>query len=53
LIGQAGKFTDELKVFIDVQHGEPDEFGSGGNQQIGDGRPAVLADVREHYCGDI
>jgi hypothetical protein len=45
LVGLAGDAADELKVFVEVQHGEADALGGGRDEQVGDGRPAVLAGV--------
>ena len=39
----AGDAGDEVEVLVQVQHGKPSEFSSGGNQQVGDRRCAVLA----------
>ena len=38
----AGDFSDEIEVRIDVEDGEPRGFGCGGDQQVGDGRSAML-----------
>ena len=39
----AGDAGDEVEVLVQVQDGEPPEFSSGGNQQVGNRRRAVLA----------
>ena len=39
----AGDAGDEVEVLVQVQDGEPPELSSGGNQQVGNRRRAVLA----------
>ena len=39
----AGDAGGEVEVLVQVQHGNPREFSSGGNQQVGNRRRAVLA----------
>lgn len=38
----AGDSGNEIEVLIDVEDGEPRGFGCGGDQQVGDGRSAML-----------
>jgi hypothetical protein len=38
----AGDRGDEIEVLIDVEDGEPRGFGCGGDQEVRDGRSAVL-----------
>jgi hypothetical protein len=42
LNGLAGQVGDEFEVFVHVQHGQAGEFGGGGDDQVGNGRCAVL-----------
>ena len=43
MAGDGGDADDEVEVLVQVQHGKPREFSSGGNQQVGNRRRAVLA----------
>jgi hypothetical protein len=41
----SGEVADYVEVFIEVQHGESDEFGGGGDEQVWNRRCAVLTAV--------
>lgn len=41
----AGYDVEELEVLVQMQQGAPAEFGGGGDQQVVDGRCAVLPSV--------
>ena len=43
MAGDGGDAGDEVEVLVQVQHGKPREFSSGGNQQVRNRRCAVLA----------
>lgn len=56
LDGLPGDVGDDLEVLVEVQHGKPGEFSDGGDDQVGQGRCAVLAPVSEqgeHLDGPV
>ena len=40
-----GDLGDDLKVFVEMQNGEPDDFGGRSDEDIRDRGSAVLTDV--------
>ena len=44
--GLGREFGDEVDVLVQVEHGALVQFGRGGDQQVGDGRRAMLAALR-------
>jgi hypothetical protein len=48
----AGEFADELKVFVDVQDGDANEFGGGGGESSAEEGPLVssLSVLGQFFC---
>lgn len=38
----ASDLSDQFEVLVDLEHGEVDEFGGGGDQKVGDRRCPML-----------
>ncbi len=54
--GLVGDLGDDLEVFVEMENGEPGQFGGSGDEDVGDrGRtvPATIGEQREHLNGTV